>query len=167
MKAFKDYVIEEFNGTAEGYVATEFRFSHSVSNRVMKREKKDDPVTVMQIDSVKVNVKFYDKDMKLLCSKLLTSENNELPKSISKKLVNISPDELVNKFMAAKGEICNSIMNEYKNKRQEYGDKLSNLNAYINSSGNKNDVTPQEFKGESITIVDESEPKKKGKKFDM
>ena len=171
MKAFKDYVIEEYKGTAENYVAVEFRFSHTVSERVNKGKVEGETMKVVKVDSIKVTIRFYDKDMQLLSSRMLTFENNEVPKSISKKLINISPDELANKFMSAKGEICNVILNEYKNKREECSNKMTCLLEYVNTSGNKNDVTPQEFKGESIQVVEtpkEAKPKnKKVKKFDM
>ena len=173
MKAFKDYIIEEYKGTAENYVAVEFRFSHTVSEKVNKAKVEGETMKVVKVDSIKVTIRFYDKDMQLLSSRMLTFENNEVPKSISKKLINISPDELTNKFMSAKEEICNVILNEYKARREECSNKMTCLLEYLNTVGNKNDVTPGEFKGESIQVVEtsnvkESKPKnKKGKKFHM
>ncbi len=159
MQAFKDYVIQEFKEDAEGYVGTEFKFSHNFN---IKTDKKTE--TTLRTDIIKCAIKFYDKDMNLLLSKNIQFENNDLPKSIAGKLINISPDELVNRFNNAKGEIHKVIVDEHNVKREEINNKLKELAVYAERFG---DVIPSQFKGEQITVIEDKEPKKKNKKYDM
>ena len=164
MQSFKDYVIQEFKSQAETYAAVEFKFSHAVGSKLDKKSE-----LIMKVDYIKVGIKFYDKDMNLLISKMLTFENNEVPKSIAKKLVNISPDELANRFNEARNEICSVIMNEYNTKRDDLEEKIKELRIYTGSNG---DVIPDKFKGESLVIensfaAEKPSTKKKGTNFDM
>ena len=159
MQAFKDYVIEEFRELARGFVGVEFKFSHGVGTKADKKTE-----TLLKIDSVKCNVKFYDKDMNLLCARLLSFENDVVPKSFAKKLVNISADELANRFCSAKNEICKIIMDEYNERRLDITDRIFDLSKYC--GGSVNNVTPPEFAGESIQPVGVV-TKKKQINFDM
>ena len=159
MQSFKDYVIQEFKSQANTYAAVEFKFSHGVGSKVDKKSE-----LIMKVDYIKAAIKFYDKDMNLLISKILPFENNEVPKSIAKKLVNISPDELTNRFNEARQEICSVIMKEYSSKMEELSEKINDLKIYIGHSG---DITPDKFKGESVVTEDKVPTKKKGTNFDM
>ena len=164
MQSFKDYVIQEFKSQAETYTAVEFKFSHGVGSKVDKKSE-----LIMKVDYIKVAVKFYDKDMNLLISKMLTFENNVVPKSIGKKLVNISPDELNNKFNEARPEICSVIMKEYTSRHEELSEKIKELNIY---TGHNGDVIPDKFKGQSLVIensftAEKYSTKNKGTNSDM
>lgn len=159
MQEFKDYIIDEYRNLASGFVGVEFKFSHTSGTKLDKKTE----VYVRQ-DVIRVNVKFYNKDIQLLLSRSLQFDNNVLPKSVSNKLVNISPDELNNRFLKARDEICSEIMKEYQLSETEIKEKIEELNKYC--GGSINTVTPPEFKGESITPV-EVPTKKKQKNFDM
>ena len=164
MNSFKDYVIEEFKEQAKDYVGTEFKFSHGIS---LKKDKKTQ--SILNIDVIKVGIKFYDKDMNLLTSKTLIFENNDMNKRVRKSLINISPDELINRFNGAKDEICQVIMNDLMSRGDEIGLKVKSLQRY---HGSKGEVIPTEFKGESVNVREEEQEvkgkRKVGKKqFDM
>ena len=70
----------------------------------------------------------------------------------------ISPKELENKFNLANNEICREILKEYEEKKNELESKIKNLKNYNNVSVG---ITPAEFRGESIQIVDSNENTKK------
>ena len=78
----------------------------------------------------------------------------KLNKSQAKKLINISYKELENKFMKAKQEICNNILNELIEKQKELKQKIEDINEYKGIQG----IIPDEFKSESINII-ETKPK--------
>ena len=80
-----------------------------------------------------------------------------------KSFINISPKELENKFNIAKNEICKEILKDYTEKKNELETKIKNLKTYNNVSVG---ITPSEFRGESINIVDSNESTKKIS-FDM
>ena len=159
MQALKDYIISEYKEKVQNFVGTEFKFSHSVN---FKQDKASD--NKLKIDLIKIAVKFYDKDMNMLLAKLLTFENNELMNNCSKKLINIIPAELTNKFNAAKTEISKVIFEEYANKRKEINERIKDIGEYV---GGRMEVIPDQFKGEKVTLVEENQPVKKKKNFDM
>lgn len=94
MQAFKDYIIEEYKNLATGFVGVEFKFTHTSGTKLDKKTE-----IHMRQDVIRVNVKFYNKDIQMLLSRSLQFDNNVLPKSVCNKLVNISPDELNNRFL--------------------------------------------------------------------
>ena len=158
MEGFKSYIIDEFKDKAKGYVATEFKFTHSTNIKIDK--KSNIPI---KSDIIKVNVKFVDKDMNQLHSAIVTFENNIITKANAKKLINISPKELENKFMVARKDICSIIMNEYCDKLGDLNSKIDGLKNYVGVDG----VIPSAFKGESIQIVDADVKDKNKQYFDM
>ena len=161
MEALKSYLIDEFKDRAKGYAAVDFKFTHSVTMRTDKSTK-----TPLKVDVVKVALRFVDKDMNTLHSSIVVFENNAIPKSKEKQLINISPKELSNKFCFAKHDIVRSIMNEYMTKRGELSKKIDELNSY---SGNAHDIIDSKFKGEVVNVTNEEpidKPTKKAK-FDM
>ena len=157
MQAFKDYVIQEYKDELGDYAACEFKFNHGSFTKVLKKSS-----TPIKVDTIKVIMKFYDKDMNLLLNKYLVFENNEVGKCIESKLVNINKDELSNKFNAARQDICKVILQEYNNKRNDVNNRIEDLNNYIGVQG----IIPDEFKGESIKPVEVEKVKPK-KKYEM
>ena len=143
MESFKSYLIEEYKCKANGFVAVEFKFTHHNNVKVDKKTK-----VLLHNDIIKVSLTFVDKSMNKLFNTTISFENNVLPKSISKKLVNIAPKELENRFNAAKKEIISSIMNELCEKLSDINSKINALRKYYGDNG----IIPTEFKGESINI---------------
>ena len=148
---------KEYREKAKGFVAVEMKFSHSFT---IKSEAKSG--VVRKNDSIKVAMKFVDKDLNTLFNISIVFENNLIPKRLHKSFVNISPKELENKFNVAKNEICKEILKEYEEKKSELERKIKSLKSYCNVSVG---VIPAQFKGESINIVDQNESKKEH--FDM
>ena len=168
MEGLKSYIIGEFKDKAKGYVATEFKFTHSTNIKIDKKKPKGlSPEGRSNIpiksDIIKVNIKFVDKDMNVLHSAIVTFENNIITKANAKKLINISPKELENKFMVARKDICSIIMNEYCDKLGDLNSKIDGLKNYVGVDG----VISREFKGESIQIVDDVEKPKLKVQYDM
>ena len=157
MDAFKNYIIDEYRNKAKGFVATEFKFTHSVSLKIDKKSN-----VPLKNNIIKVKVTFIDKDMNVLLTTNITFENNVLNKTFAKKLVNIAPKELENRFNAAKKQIVSLIMNEYCDHLNEIETKINDLKLYYGDEG----IIPSEFKGEQVTVADEDEVKGKNK-FDM
>ena len=157
MQDFKDYLIEEFKDRAKGCVAVEFKYSHSTKIKTDKASG-----VSLQIDVIKIILRFVDKDMNTLLNNTITFENNVIPKNKEKSFINISPKELNNKFAFAKNEIVKSIMNEYIEKRDELNTKINEIKTY---SGNDNDIIKPCMKGETIKTIDNNE--RKISKFDM
>ena len=158
MEAFKSYLIEEFKDKAKGYVAVEFKFNHSVNVKLDKPSSK-----LLNIDIIKVNIKFVDKEMHQLHSAIVTFENNSLTKANAKKLINISPKELENKFMLARKDICKLVLNDLIDKSNELNTKIDLLKSYVGVDG----IIPDQFKGEVIHVVDDVEKPKLKVQFDM
>ena len=146
MQAFRDYLISEYKEQAKGFVAVEFKFSHNVNLKADKETKKP-----IRVDIIKVNMKFVDRNLDVLHTASIQFENNVIPKTKAKQLVNIAPKELEVKFGFAKKEICKVIHDELNEKSNELKLRLNNLESYIGSSG----IIPNEFKGEVIRVEDE------------
>ena len=168
MEGFKSYIIDEFKDKAKGYVATEFKFTHSTNIKIDKKKPKGlSPEGRSNIplknNIIKVNIKFVDKDMNVLHSAIVTFENNIITKANAKKLINISPKELENKFMVARKDICSIIMNEYCDKLGDLNSKIDGLKNYVGVDG----IIASAFKGESIQIVDADVKDKNKQHFDM
>ena len=159
MQQFIDYLITEYKDKATGYAAIDTKFTHSSTIKIDKKSN-----VPLKNDIIKVSITFYDKSMNKLYSSVISFENNLLPKTQAKKLVNIAPKELENKFATAKNEICNVILRELIDKRNELNEKIDDIIKYKGG----NSIIPTEFKGESITVTESSvTPVKPKPKFDM
>ena len=172
MNGFIDYLVG--NWEVNGCVGIEKRFGHM---KKIKIDKKSDTEIVQHI--LAVGLKFFDKDNNLLKSESVKFVNNTLnANDKKKKLINISGDELENKFMFAKNDILNVINGEYRDKINEINLKLSDLMSYYDKDSV---VTNKEFKGERVEInkrtkkdiaidkkiVDDSNKNKNKKQFEM
>ena len=161
MQALKDYLIDEFRDKAKNYVACEFKFVHSTKLKPDKSSSVN-----LKIDVVKIGLRFVDRDLNTLHNCSVVFENNVIPKSKERSFVNISPKELNNRFAFAKSEIVKSIMDEYKEKRDELNTKIEDLKTYL---GNASDVIAPKMKGEIVKVVDDTanNTPKKISKFEM
>ena len=159
MQSFINYLTTEYRDKATGYAAIDTKFTHSSTIKIDKASN-----VPLKNDIIKVSITFYDKSMNKLYSSAISFENNILPKTQAKKLVNIAPKELENKFATAKNEICNVILRELIDKRNELNEKIDDIIKYKGG----NSIIPTEFKGESITVTESSvTPVKPKPKFDM
>ena len=156
MKSFVDYLVG--NWEVNGCVSIEKKFSHV---RKVGLDKKTERERVNHI--VNVGLRFFDKDNKLLKSESVKFENNLLCNASKKKLINISDEELNNRFMSAKGEIIGIIRYGYDQKIIEIDSKVNDLMSYVD---NESVVIPAEFKGEHIELG-ERKVKKNKAVFDM
>ena len=155
LESFQDYLKSEFK---IDYAAVEFKYSHSITLKVDKPTNK-----LLTYNNILVGVNFYDKNLKLLESANYKFVNNVLARSYEKKLINIAPAELNNKFMIARRDIVQKIRTELLDKEAEIKNKLQSLNAYVGVE-NQNVAISDEFKGEQITLASSSSDKKS---FDM
>ena len=145
---FEQYVISEFK--VDNQVAVEIKYTHNIS---IKKAVINHMITM--------NLKFYDKNVKLLKTCTLKFLNNVIAPSYAKKLININPGELNNKFMSAKEDIIKVIHAEYEEKMHELVEKMNQLNQFSKSQFSIED----KFRGELIKPI-EQEVKNK-KKYDM
>ena len=152
---FKNYFIQEFQ--LNDLASTEFKFSHSLKTVMDRKSTK-----VMNNHVITINTNFYDKEHNELRKGSIKFVNNEIPKKEASKLVNISPDELTNRFNSAKREIVSLIYEELVDKMNSFNDKINDLSSYENV--NDNEVIKSEFKGIKIDLVSEE---KKSNSFDM
>ena len=159
MEAFKQYIIDEFRSNAPGLAASEFKFSHSAK---IKIDKKSSVSVVM--NTIRVGVKLFDKDLNVLVSKSISFENNLLNKTSKKSLINIAPAELENRFNSALPEIAKVIMNDYIDDLEQAQTKIELLSRYI---GPDVDLTPSEFKGERTQVIDINVETKNKTVYDM
>ena len=111
---FEQYVISEFK--VDNQAAVEIKYTHNIS---IKKAVINHMITM--------NLKFYDKNVKLLKTCALKFVNNVLAPSYAKKLININPGELNNKFMSAKEDIIKVIHAEYEEKMNEIVEKMKGL----------------------------------------
>ena len=144
--AFQNYLISEYK--VQDFAAVEFKYNHSEN---IKLDKKLEKYVVQHV--ILVGIKFYDKTLKLLHSANLKFVNNVLAKVCEKKLVNIAPAELNNKFMAARSDIIKTITDELIAKLNEVGTKLKSVESY-SGKANANISISDQFKGELSQVLD-------------
>ena len=152
---FKNYFIQEFQ--LNDLASTEFKFSHSLKTVMDRKSKK-----VMNNHVITINANFYDKEHNELRKGSIKFVNNEITKKEASKLVNISPDELTNRFNSAKREIVSLIYEELVDKMNSFNDKINDLSSYENV--NDNEVIKSEFKGVKVDLVG---GEKKSNLYDM
>ena len=139
---FEQYVISEFK--VDNQAAVEIKYTHNIS---IKKAVINHMITM--------NLKFYDKNVKLLKTCTLKFLNNVIAPSYAKKLININPGELNNKFMAAKNDIINIIKAEYEEKRNELDEKINELDEKINQLnefGKGQFGIEDQFRGELVKV---------------
>ena len=137
---FEQYVISEFK--VYNQAAVEIKYTHNM---------------------ITMNLKFYDKNVKLLKTCTLKFLNNVIAPSYAKKLININPGELNNKFMSAKEDIIKVIHAEYEEKMNEIVEKMNQLKQY----GVKQFGIEDKFRGELVKPVENQNEVKNKKSYDM
>lgn len=159
MQAFKEYLRSEYQ--VNDATSIMFAFTHSST---VKTDRKSG--SAILVHTIGVTIKFYDKDMNMLHKASIKFVNNKLPKKTRESLVNIAPDELENRFVAAKRDIANEIYEDYNTKRQMLDIKIEALMHYenINATPNVN-VIPNQFEAEMIQLAPTNDSSKQH--FDM
>lgn len=150
---FLEYALSEYGIR---YSSVKINYVHTVKP-IPKNNTKDHIITM--------NIKLYDKFMNLLKSDNIKFVNNLVSKPCEKKLVNISPAELNNKFMNVRDEIIRIINTEYMTNRSNIDKMICDLDEYKGCNMNHIGVD-NKFKGELVVIEDVSKNKNK-RRFDM
>ena len=123
MEEFTSYLIG--NWKVDGTVGVEKRFAHVRKIGFDKKLEKE------RIDHViMVGLKYFDKDNNCLNSVGVKFVNNSLNVGSKKKLINISGDELENRFMVAREAILDVVEAEYREKINEFNGKVNDVNDY-------------------------------------
>ena len=146
MRAFKDYLNDEYQ--VQGSTSKRYVFTHSLTTKLDKKSNQ-----LLNKHTITVNIQFYDEDMNLLKKASVKFVNNDLQPKVKKSLVNIAPDELINRFNAAKSEIVNEILNDYWVKQQLINEKINQLRVY-HDVGAPDTIIPQEFQGELVQTAE-------------
>ena len=146
MRAFKDYLNDEYQ--VQGSTSKRYVFTHSLTTKLDKKSNQ-----LLNKHTITVNIQFYDEDMNLLKKASVKFVNNDLQPKVKKSLVNIAPDELINRFNAAKSEIVNEILNDYWVKQQLINEKINQLRVYHDVDA-PDTIIPQEFQGELVQTAE-------------
>ena len=154
MDAFIDYLLKEYQLPSE-VVCNNVAFTYSTQNKIDK--KSHVPIT-NHIITIKIDS--YDKHHQKLSSNTERFVNGRINRPKTKKLINISPDELNNKFGAAKASICSQIQKNNSDKVKELNDVINDLKQYCDNMT----VIPNEFINEPTITPDEP---KKNKQFEF
>ena len=157
MEAFIDYLLKEYQLPSE-VVCNNVNFSYSSQSKIDK--KSNVPIT-NHIITVKIDS--YDKHHQKLNSNSERFVNGKINRPKTKKLINVSPDELNNKFGVAKASICAQIQKQNSDKVKELNDAINELNEYC---GSDIGVIPDEFVNEA-KITKEPKPEKQKTKFEF
>ena len=123
MEEFNNYLVS--NWKVDGTVGVEKRFVHVRKigfDKKLERERVDHIISV--------GLKYYDKDNLCLGTYSVKFVNNSLNNGSKKKLINISSDELENRFMVAREMILNIVEAEYREKINELNGKVNDVNDY-------------------------------------
>ena len=132
MEAFEEYIKSEYKNK---YTVDNFKYSHNI---LIKFDKKTGTLINQYI--IFVNVKFYDNNLNILNTLNLKFVDNTLDKVSGKKLINLSPSEVNNKFINAIDDIIDNIENKLREKISKIIAKINELN---------------EFKREIINIIED------------
>ena len=138
MNAFESYLLNEYQ-LPSNVCCNKFTYTHSTKRKVDKSSK------IPLINNViNVRVESYDDKHNLISTHTEKFIDGCINRSKQKKLINISPDELNNRFGAAKVNIVQQINAEYSVKLNEIQEKINELNSYCKSNG----VIPNRFVNE-------------------
>ena len=151
MEDFINYLLKEYQLPNE-VVCHKVTCNHSSKSKIDK--KSNVPVTN---NIITVKIECFDKDHNLICYQNERFVDGEIYRPKTRKLVNISPQELNNRFGKAKGQICRNIENELMGKVKSLNEDLSSLKQYC---GNESSIIPNEFINEP-KVTQEEEGKSK------
>ena len=150
MEAFINYLLSEYQLSDE-IVCNNVTFTYSQRNKIDK--KSNVPITNHVIT---VKIDSYDKRHNKLATNSERFVNGKIERPKTKKLINISPDELNNKFGNAKASICSQIQKNNADKVKELNDVINDLKQYCSNIS----VIPNEFVNEPTITKEETKTKK-------
>lgn len=156
MDQFEQYLLSEYN-LPSTVVCNKLIYSYTTKNKV---DKKTNRPLINNIINIKIDS--YDDKHNLICHHSETIIDGNIYRTKQNKLINISPDELNNKFSFAKSSIINVIKSDYQNKLNDIQDKIKELDSYCHADG----IIPTEFVNEP-KISTESQTKPKNKHFEF
>ena len=159
MDAFEEYLLREYQPLSN-VVCNKFTFTHCTKRKIDKTSQ----VPVIN-NIINVKIESYDEKHNLIATHCEKFIDGHISRTKQNKLINISPDELNNRFGAAKLQISQTINAEYTNKLNDIQEKINELNSYVKSNG----VIPNQFINEpQIAAKSNEEPaKKKNKHFEF
>ena len=158
MDAFEEYLLREYQPLSNA-VCNKFTFTHSTKRKIDKTSQ----VPVIN-NIINVKIESYDEKHNLIATHCEKFIDGHISRTKQNKLINISPDELNNRFGAAKLQISQTINAEYTNKLNDIQEKINELNSYVKSNG----VIPNQFINEpQIAAKSNEEPAKKNKHFEF
>ena len=135
LQEFEDYILDEYRDACPTFAAAAFKYFHHVKVKTpTKRQQADGNTRPIRIDSVRVSLKLVDSAMNGLLVKSISFENNSLTRACSNSLINISPDELENRFACALPTILSVIQHEYDDVTIEMQDKSTQLVKYAKAN---------------------------------
>ena len=157
MNAFESYLLKEYQ-LNQNVVCNKFTYTHSTKQKIDKTSKRP-----LINNIINVKIESYDDKHNLLGSHTEKFIDGKIHRTKQNKLVNISPDELNNKFGFAKSSIVQIIVSDYQSKLHEIQNKIDEINAYQHTSH----VIPNEFINEP-TIAEKTDlPKNINKHFEF
>ena len=156
MNAFEAYLLKEYQ-LPSNVCCNKFSYSHSTKQKIDKDSKR--PIINNVIG---VKIESYDEKHNLISSHSEKFIDGHIHRTKQNKLINISPDELNNKFSFAKSQIVQVIFNDYSNKLKDIQSKIDEINAYSTSST----IIPSEFINEP-TMGEKELPPKNNKHFEF
>ena len=157
MENFIDYLLKEYNLPSD-VVCNKTTFTHSTKNKIDK--KSNVPITN---NIITVKIESFDKHHNKLASITERFIDGQIDRPKTKKLINISPAELNNKFPSAKSQICSVINLTYNERLKDLKDSINELNEYC---GSDIGVIPDEFINEA-KLTKEPKPEKQKTKFEF
>lgn len=157
MENFIEYLLKEYQLPSE-VVCNKTTFTHSTRNKIDK--KSNVPITN---NIITVKIESFDKNHQKLASITEHFIDGQIDRPKTKKLINIAPAELNNKFAAAKGEICGIIKRNYNERLNDLNDSIHELSEYC---GSEIGVIPEVFINEA-KITKETKPEKQKTKFEF
>ena len=158
MDQFEQYLLSEYQ-LSSNVVCNSFKYTHSAKNKVDKSSNR--PITNHIIN---VKIESYDDKHNLISTHSEKFIDGKIQRTKQNKLINISPDELNNKFGFAKSNIINVIKSDYQNKLNDIQDKIKELDSYCRADG----IIPTEFVNEpTISTSQPTNQPTKNKNFEF
>jgi len=135
MEDFVEYLLKEFNLPQE-VVCNRVDFAFTQKNDIDKISKV--PITH---NIINVRIDCFDKNHHRLRGISERFVDGKILRPKTRKLINISPDELNNKFNAAKPYICAELKKKNSDRVKELNEVISDLSQYCQNMS----IIPNEF----------------------
>lgn len=153
LEDFVSYLLKEFKLPTD-VVCHKVSFNHSSK---VKQDKKSERLgeskplcgeVFVKNNIVSVKIDCFDKDHNLVHTATEKFIDGAISRPKKRPLVNISPDELNNRFGMAKSEICSVILKELTDKDNDIQEKISEVKSYCPGSR----IIPTEFVNEAVVV---------------